>query len=59
MHELEKDSVMVMACKKCKRCFRKEISEFEEADEYCPHCDNCYVLEAKTPFTEGRLEIGF
>ena len=48
---------MVFLCKKCKKAFRKDVSEFEEADEYCPHCDNHYIIEAKTPETEGRLVV--
>ena len=44
-------------CKKCKKAFRKEVNLFEEADEYCPHCDNHYMIEAKTPETEGKLII--
>lgn len=46
-------------CKKCKKAFRKDVSEFEEADEYCPNCDNHYIIEAKTPETEGKLVIEF
>ena len=56
---MEKTLDLVMLCKKCKKAFRKEIGEFEEADEYCPHCDNHYVIEAKTPFTEGKLVLEF
>ena len=48
---------LVFLCKKCKRAFRKQVGEFEEADEYCPHCDNHYIIEAKTPFTEGQLVV--
>ena len=48
---------LVFLCKKCKRAFRKDVSEFEEADEYCPHCDNHFIIEAKTPETEGKLVI--
>ena len=58
-HELEKTMELVLACKKCKKVFRKQIEEYEEADEYCPHCDNHYVIEAKTPLTEGTLKIEF
>ena len=58
-HELEKTLDMVMLCKKCKKAFRKDVNEFEEADEHCPHCDNHYMVEAKTPFTEGKLVIEF
>ena len=46
-------------CKKCKKAFRKDVSEFEEADEYCPHCDNHFIIEAKTPFTEGKMVLEF
>lgn len=35
------------------------MNEFEEADEYCPHCDNHYIIEAKTPETEGKMVIEF
>ena len=56
-HPLQPTMEMVFLCKKCKKAFRKDISEFEEADEYCPHCDNHYVIEAKTPETEGKLVI--
>jgi len=35
------------------------MEEFEEADEFCPHCDNHYMIEAKTPETEGQLVIEF
>ena len=49
----------VFACKKCKKVFRKDVTEFEDADEYCPHCDNHYIIEAKTPMTEGVLKIEF
>ncbi len=48
---------LVFLCKKCKRAFRKEVSEFEEADEFCPHCDNHFIIEAKTPDTEGRFVV--
>ena len=48
-----------MLCKKCKKAFRKNMEEFEEADEYCPHCDNHYMIEAKTPLTEGKLVLNF
>ena len=58
-HELEQTLEMVFMCKKCKKAFRKDVSEFEEADEYCPHCDNHYMIEAKTPETEGQLVIEF
>jgi len=58
-HELEKTTELVMACKKCKKVFRKQIEEFEEADEHCPRCDNHYVIEAKTPETEGTLVMEF
>ena len=50
---------MVFMCKKCKKAFRKDVGEFEEADEYCPHCDNHYIIEAKTPETEGKMVIEF
>ena len=58
-HELEKAYEMVFACKKCKKVFKKCIDEFEEADEHCPGCDNHYIIEAKTPFTEGKLVLNF
>ena len=58
-HELEPTMELVLACKKCKKVFRKQVEEYEEADEYCPHCDNHYVIEAKTPLTEGTLKIEF
>ena len=58
-HELMRTTELVLACKKCKKVFRKNIEEYEEADEYCPHCDNHYVIEAKTPLTEGTLKIEF
>ena len=35
------------------------MTEYEDADEYCPHCDNHYVIEAKTPQTEGKMIIEF
>ena len=54
-HELMKTMEFVFACKKCKKVFRKDVSEFEEADEHCPHCDNHFIIEAKTPETEGHL----
>merc|ERR1712079_532995 len=54
-HELMPTMDMVFLCKKCKKAFRKEVGEFEEADEFCPHCDNHYIIEAKTPLTEGKL----
>ena len=57
--ELMKTMELVLACKKCKKVFRKQVEEYEEADEYCPHCDNHYVIEAKTPLTEGTLKIEF
>ena len=57
--ELMKSLEFVFACKKCKKVFRKAVEEFEEADEYCPHCDNHYIIEAKTPDTEGALKIEF
>ena len=50
---------MTLACKKCKKVFRKDLGEMEEADEFCPHCDNHYVIEAKTPETQGELRIEF
>ena len=50
---------MVFLCKKCKKAFRKNVEEFEEADEYCPHCDNHFMIEAKTPETEGKLVFEF
>ena len=56
-HELMPTMEMIFMCKKCKKAFRKEVSEFEEADEYCPHCDNHFIIEAKTPLTEGRLVV--
>ena len=56
-HELMPTMEMVFLCKKCRKAFRKEVSEFEEADEYCPHCDNHFIIEAKTPETEGRLVV--
>ena len=58
-HELMKTMEMVLACKKCKKVFRKDVSEFEEADEHCPRCDNHYMIEAKTPDTEGKLVLEF
>lgn len=58
-HELMKSLEFVFVCKKCKKCFRKAVEEFEEADEYCPHCDNHFIIEAKTPETEGTLQITF
>ena len=58
-HELEKTMELVLLCKKCKKAFRKEVGEFEEADEYCPHCDNHFMIEAKTPETEGKLVMSF
>ena len=33
--------------------------EMDDADEHCPHCDNQFVIEAKTPETEGKLVINF
>ena len=54
-----KSMEFVFLCKKCKKAFRKDVAEFEEADEYCPHCDNHYIIEAKTPQTEGKLKIEF
>ena len=56
-HELMPTLELVFLCKKCKRAFRKEVGEFEEADEYCPHCDNHFIIEAKTPETEGKLVV--
>ena len=56
-HELMPTLDLVFLCKKCKKAFRKEVGEFEEADEYCPHCDNHYIIEAKTPITEGQLVV--
>ena len=56
-HELEPTMEMIFMCKKCKKAFRKEVDQFEEADEHCPHCDNHYMVEAKTPETEGKLII--
>ena len=35
------------------------MEEYEEADEFCPGCDNHYVIEAKTPETEGKLVLNF
>ena len=58
-HELMKSMEFVFMCKKCKKAFRKDVSEFEEADEYCPNCDNHFIIEAKTPDTEGKLVIEF
>ena len=58
-HELQPTMEFVFACKKCKKVFRKAVEEFEEAGEYCPHCDNHFIIEAKTPETEGHLQIGF
>ena len=58
-HELEKTTELVMVCKKCKKVFRKNIEEYEEADEHCPGCDNHYVVEAKTPDTEGHMVIEY
>ena len=58
-HELTRTMEMVLACKKCKKVFRKDVSEFEEADEHCHHCDNHYIIEAKTPETEGSLQFEF
>lgn len=54
-----KSMEFVFMCKKCKKAFRKDVSEFEEADEYCPNCDNHFIIEAKTPETEGKLVIEF
>ena len=56
-HDLMPTMELVFLCKKCKKAFRKDVSEFEEADEYCPHCDNHYIIEAKTPETEGKLVV--
>ena len=56
-HDLMPTMELVFMCKKCKKAFRKDVSEFEEADEYCPHCDNHYMIEAKTPLTEGQLVV--
>ena len=56
-HELMPTLDLVFLCKKCKKAFRKEVGEFEEADEYCPHCDNHFIIEAKTPETEGKLVV--
>ena len=58
-HELMQTLELVFMCKKCKKAFRKEVGEFEEADEFCPHCDNHYIIEAKTPFTEGKMIVEF
>ena len=58
-HELMKSMEFVFLCKKCKKAFRKDVGEFEEADEYCPHCDNQFIIEAKTPSTEGKLVFEF
>ena len=58
-HELMKSMEFVFMCKKCKKAFRKDVGEFEEADEYCPNCDNHFIIEAKTPETEGKLVIEF
>ena len=56
-HELMPTLDLVFLCKKCKKAFRKVVGEFEEADEFCPHCDNHYIIEAKTPMTEGRMVV--
>ena len=56
-HELMPTLDLVFLCKKCKKAFRKEVGEFEEADEFCPHCDNHYIIEAKTPVTEGKFVV--
>eukprot|EP01113_Clastostelium_recurvatum_P034671 TRINITY_DN4730_c0_g1_i2.p1 TRINITY_DN4730_c0_g1~~TRINITY_DN4730_c0_g1_i2.p1 ORF type:complete len:127 (-),score=16.53 TRINITY_DN4730_c0_g1_i2:20-370(-) len=56
-HPLAKTTEMVFACKKCKKVFRKDMSLYEEADEYCPGCDNHYVIEAKTPESQGQFMI--
>lgn len=58
-HELMRTLEMIFVCKKCKKTFRKDVNEFEEADEYCPHCDNHFIIEAKTPQTEGKMVIEF
>jgi len=58
-HELIKANEMTFGCKKCKKVFRKDMSRFEEADEYCPRCDNHYLIDAKTPETEGKFVVGF
>ena len=51
---------MVLMCKKCKKAFRMTLNEeMDDADEHCPHCDNQFVIEAKTPETEGKLVINF
>ncbi|PVH91354.1 hypothetical protein DM02DRAFT_647340 [Periconia macrospinosa] len=55
-HPLLQSYEMTFACKKCKKCFRKDAREFEDADEYCPHCDNHFVLEAKMPKAELKVE---
>lgn len=55
-HPLLQKFEMIFACKKCKKCFRKDSREFEDADEYCPHCDNHFVIEAKTPKAELKIE---
>jgi uncharacterized CHY-type Zn-finger protein len=56
-HELQKTTEMTFACKKCKKVFRKDLSTWEEADEFCPRCDNHFLIEAKTPETEGKLVV--
>ena len=56
-HELMPTMELVFLCKKCKKAFRKDVGEFEEADEHCPHCDNHYMIEAKTPLTEGKMMV--
>lgn len=58
-HELMPSMEFVFMCKKCKKAFRKDVGEFEEADEHCPHCDNHYIIEAKTPETEGKMVLEF
>jgi len=58
-HELLKSNEMTFGCKKCKKVFRKDMSRFEEADEYCPRCDNHYLIDAKTPETQGKFVVGF
>eukprot|EP01110_Echinostelium_bisporum_P009964 TRINITY_DN34615_c0_g1_i1.p1 TRINITY_DN34615_c0_g1~~TRINITY_DN34615_c0_g1_i1.p1 ORF type:complete len:108 (-),score=25.90 TRINITY_DN34615_c0_g1_i1:76-399(-) len=56
-HELMKTTEMTFACKKCKKVFRKNVEEFEDSDEYCPGCDNHFMIEAKTPETQGKYII--
>lgn len=45
----------------CDLCFSRlfmcSYSHFDESDEYCPNCDNHYVIDAKTPESEGQFMI--